>query len=183
MHPEPHDELRTATFRDLDAGTLYAILKLRADVFVVEQECAYGDLDGRDDEPGTRHLWFARDGEVRAYLRILDDGDAQRIGRVVTASPARGAGLASRLITAALAVIGNRPAVLDAQAHLVGFYARYGFAETGPEYVEDGIPHVPMAKAPTVGSADHMAKAPTVESADRQGSAVTSSATDRRRPV
>jgi ElaA protein len=147
MHPEPHDELRTATFRDLDAGTLYAILKLRSEVFVVEQECAYDDLDGRDDEPGTRHLWYERDGEIRAYLRILDDGDVQRIGRVVTARAARGAGLAGRLVAEALTVIGNRPSVLDAQAHLVRFYAKFGYQPTGPEYLEDGIPHVPMARA------------------------------------
>ena len=147
MHPEPHDELRTASFRDLDTTTLYAILKLRADVFVVEQECAYADPDGRDDEPGTRHLWFSRNGEIRAYVRILDDGDVQRIGRVVTAKNARGAGLAGRLIEEALTVIGNRPSVLNAQAHLAKFYARYGFVQTGPEFLEDGIPHVPMARA------------------------------------
>ncbi|MGK5678520.1 GNAT family N-acetyltransferase [Actinoplanes sp. URMC 104] len=148
MHPEPTDELRTATFRDLDTTSLYAILKLRADVFVVEQQCAYGDLDGRDDEPGTRHLWFTRDGEVRAYVRILNDGDVERIGRVVTAKTARGAGLAGRLMEEALTIIGNRPSVLDAQAYLVDFYARYGFRPTGPEFLEDGIPHVPMRREP-----------------------------------
>jgi ElaA protein len=146
MLPEPHDELRSATFRDLDTTTLYAILKLRADVFVVEQECVYLDHDGRDDEPGTRHVWFARDQEIRAYVRILDDGDEQRIGRVVTAKSARGAGLAGRLIEKALEIIGNRPSVMDAQAHLVNFYARYGFEPTGPEFLEDGIPHVPMRR-------------------------------------
>ena len=164
MHPEPIDELRTATFRDLDTTSLYAILKLRADVFVVEQQCAYGDLDGRDDEPGTRHLWFTRDGEVRAYVRILNDGDVERIGRVVTAKTARGAGLAGRLMEEALTIIGNRPSVLDAQAYLVDFYARYGFRPTGPEFLEDGIPHIPMRREP-------------------QGSAATSSLTERRRPV
>jgi ElaA protein len=146
VHPEPQDELRTASFRDLDTTTLYAILKLRGDVFVVEQNCVYGDLDGRDLEPGTRHVWVARGDEIRAYLRILADGDAERIGRVVTAPGARGAGLAGRLLTEALEVIGNRPSVLDAQAHLVGFYAKFGFEETGPEYLEDGIPHVPMVR-------------------------------------
>jgi len=144
VHPEPHDELRTASFRDLDTTTLYAILKLRADVFVVEQKCVYADLDGRDTEPGTRHLWVSHDGDIRAYLRILDDGEVERIGRVVTAPGARGAGLAARLVDAALTVIGNRPSVLDAQAHLVRFYARFGYQQTGPEYLEDGIPHVPM---------------------------------------
>ncbi|WP_229069244.1 GNAT family N-acetyltransferase [Actinoplanes sp. DH11] len=147
MQPEPHDQLRVASFRDLDTTTLYAILRLRADVFVVEQNCAYADLDGRDDEPGTRHLWFDRNGEVRAYLRILsDDNNTERIGRVVTAPTARGNGLAGKLLTEALTVIGNRPTVLDAQAHLAAFYARFGFEQTGPEFLEDGIPHIPMKR-------------------------------------
>jgi ElaA protein len=149
MHPEPHDELRTASFRDLDTTALYAILKLRSDVFVVEQKCYYADPDGRDIEPGTRHVWFERDGDIRAYLRILDDGTAQRIGRVVTAPAARGAGLAGRLVAEALTIIGHRAAVLEAQAHLAGFYAKFGFHPTGPEYLEDGIPHVPMLRAAT----------------------------------
>lgn len=136
-----------ASFPDLDTTTLYKILKLRSEVFVVEQECAYLDPDGRDIEPGTRHLWFARDREVRAYLRILDDHGVERIGRVVTAPDARGTGLAGRLVAEALTVIGNRPSVLDAQAHLAGFYAKYGFEQTGPEFLEDGIPHIPMARA------------------------------------
>jgi ElaA protein len=112
MHPEPHDELRVASFRDLDATALYAILKLRCDVFVVEQKCFYADLDGRDTEPGTRHVWLSRAGEIIAYLRILDDGDVERIGRVVTAPGARGAGHAGRLMAQALTVIGNRTSVL-----------------------------------------------------------------------
>ena len=166
MHPESQDELRTASFPDIEIGTLYAILKLRSEVFVVEQECVYLDLDGRDGEPGARHLWIERDGEIRAYLRILDDGAHQRIGRVVTAKAARGAGLAGRLIEEALTVVGNRAGALEAQAHLVGFYAKYGFQQTGPEYLEDGIPHIPMRRP-----------------APAQGSAATSSATERRRPV
>ena len=147
MHPEPRTEVRVASFRDLDTTTLYAILKLRCDVFVVEQKCFYADLDGRDTEPGTRHVWLARGDDVLAYLRILDDGDTERIGRVVTAPHARGAGHAGRLMEHALTVIGNRPSVLHAQAHLAGFYTRFGYAPTGPEYLEDGIPHLPMAKA------------------------------------
>jgi ElaA protein len=146
MHPEPHDELRVASFRDLDTTTLYEILKLRSEVFVVEQECAYLDPDGRDAEPGTRHIWFARGKKVRAYLRILSDHGVERIGRVVTAPDARGAGLAGRLITEAITVIGNRPSVLHAQAHLADFYGRFGYVINGPEYLEDGIPHVPMIR-------------------------------------
>ncbi|GID67380.1 ElaA protein [Actinoplanes cyaneus] len=146
MHPEQHDEFRAASFRDLTAATLYDILRLRSDVFVVEQECVYPDLDGRDTEPGTRHLWFSRDREIRAYLRILDDHGTERIGRVVTAKSARGSGLAGRLLGHALEIIGHRPAVLDAQSYLVGFYGKFGFEVSGPEFVEDGIPHTPMTR-------------------------------------
>ena len=147
MHPEPQDELRSARFADLDTTTLYGILRLRSEVFVVEQNCVYPDLDGRDDEPGTRHVWFERAGELRAYLRILDDGETPRIGRVVTDPKARGLGLAGRLVAEALTIIGDRPSTLEAQAHLAAFYGRYGFEQTGPEYVEDGIPHIPMRRA------------------------------------
>jgi ElaA protein len=147
MHPEPTDEVRVASFRDLDTTTLYAILKLRVDVFVVEQKCPYADLDGRDAEPGTRHVWLSRGDEIRGYLRILDDGDVERIGRVVVAPPARGAGHAATLMDAALTIIGNRPSVLASQAYLAGFYTRYGYQRTGPEYLDDGVPHVPMFRA------------------------------------
>jgi ElaA protein len=147
MHPEPVDEVRVASFRDLDTTTLYAILKLRADVFVVEQKCLYGDLDGRDTEAGTRHVWLAHGDEIRAYLRIVDDGDAERIGRVVVAPGARGAGLAARLMDEALTIIGNRPSVLAAQSYLVRFYEKYGYQHSGPEYSDDGVPHVPMVRA------------------------------------
>ena len=142
-------DLRIAAFTELDAGTLYAILKLRCDVFVVEQECAYPELDGRDTEPGTRHLWLMDGREILAYLRILDNGGIPRVGRVVTAPQARGAGLAGRLVQHALTVIGDRPSTLQAQAHLVGFYGKYGYEQNGPEYLEDGISHVPMLRAAT----------------------------------
>ncbi|RZU49577.1 ElaA protein [Krasilnikovia cinnamomea] len=140
-------QARLAHFRDLDVTTLYAILRLRTDVFVVEQKCAYGDLDGRDTEPATRHVWFADGDDIRAYLRILDDDGVARIGRVVVAPAARGTGVAGELMTQALTIIGDRPSVLEAQAHLVGFYAKFGYQQTGPEYLEDGIPHIPMRRA------------------------------------
>lgn len=140
-------ELSVAGFADLDPRTLYDLLRLRVDVFVVEQACAYPELDGRDTEPGTRHLWLADGGPPTAYLRVLSEPDGvARIGRVVVTPAARGAGAAGRLMSAALAEVGDRPAVLDAQAHLVALYERHGFAVAGPEYVEDGIPHVPMAR-------------------------------------
>ncbi|MFG3704875.1 GNAT family N-acetyltransferase [Micromonospora sp. NPDC047670] len=145
--PPQHLAIRIARFADLDARTFHDLLRLRIDVFVVEQACPYPELDGRDVEPGTRHLWLDDDGAPVAYLRILDDpGGLARIGRVVVAPRARGGGHAGRLMTAALEVVGGRPCVLEAQSHLVDFYARHGFAVSGPDYVEDGIPHTPMRR-------------------------------------
>ena len=82
--------LRRARFADLTPFEVYALCRLRVDVFVVEQECAYPELDGRDVEPATEHLWFASDGEVLSSIRVLDDGATRAIGRVETASLARG---------------------------------------------------------------------------------------------
>jgi ElaA protein len=154
--------LRAAPFAELDAATLYGLIRLRIDVFVVEQCCPYPELDGRDTEPATTHLWLEPDqatgpdqapGPVPvpgAYLRILQEPDgAARIGRVCTATPLRGQGLAARLVGEALQRLGGRPCVLAAQAHLTGFYGRLGFGVTGPEFIEDGIVHVPMRLAPS----------------------------------
>jgi ElaA protein len=157
--PNPYDgrvpetvTLRVAAFAELEAATLYELLRLRVDVFVAEQRCAYPDLDGRDTEPATRHLWLERRGAPVAYLRMLaEPGGVARIGRVVVARDARGAGLARRMIADALARIGDRDCILDAQSHLAGFYQQLGFAPTGPEFLEDGIPHIPMRR-PASGS-------------------------------
>jgi ElaA protein len=148
-------ELHVARFADLDTVTLYAILRLRSDVFVVEQECAYSDVDGRDAEPGTRHLWLAASDvaattatKLVAYLRILDDPDgAARIGRVCVARDARRAGHAATLMAAALDLIGDgRDAVLDAQTYATRLYADAGFVRDGEEFLDDGIMHVPMRR-------------------------------------
>ncbi|MET8064684.1 GNAT family N-acetyltransferase, partial [Micromonospora sp. NPDC005313] len=99
-------ESHLASFADLDARTFHDLLRLRVDVFVVEQSCPYPELDGRDVEPGTRHLWLSSDGAVVAYLRILADPDGvARIGRVVVARGARGAGVAGALMTTARASV------------------------------------------------------------------------------
>ncbi len=130
--------IRSATFEELDARTLYAVLRLRAEVFVVEQACAYLDPDGRDLDAG--HVWMEEDGEVVAYLRIID---GHHIGRVVTMPAARGDGRAATLIRRALE-LALRPVHLNAQSQLVGWYERFGFVRDGEEFVEDGIPHAPM---------------------------------------
>ncbi|HTW17427.1 MAG TPA: GNAT family N-acetyltransferase [Nocardioides sp.] len=140
-------DIRTLNFDELDARTAYDVWRLRQDVFVVEQECAYPDLDGRDTEPGTRHLVGRLDGAVAGYVRVLDaDGEEPRVGRVVLARAARGRGLADPLMRTALEVVGARPSVLDAQAPLAGWYAGFGYVADGPEFLEDGIPHLRMVR-------------------------------------
>jgi ElaA protein len=139
--------IRSAHVRDLDAVTLHEIMRLRQDVFVVEQECAYADLDGRDLEDGALQVW-AEDGAgaVVATLRVLREADgAVRVGRVATARSVRGRGLAAALLGAALELT-TGPVVLDAQTHLAGWYASLGFVRDGDEFVEDGIPHLPMRR-------------------------------------
>ena len=133
---------------DLAPATLYALLRLRVDVFVVEQQCCYPELDGRDLEPGTEHRWIEDAAGPVAYLRVLADKDERRIGRVCTRADARGAGHAARLVGEAVEGHAGDPISLDAQAYLVRFYAGFGFAATGPEFLDDGIPHVPMTRPP-----------------------------------
>jgi ElaA protein len=128
----------------LSARQLYDLLRLRAEVFVVEQDCPYLDLDGADLDPTTRHLWIEGPaGEPLATARVIEEPGLWRLGRVVTRAEARGAGLAARLVEHALATTG-RPVLLSAQSHLAGWYADFGFVVDGPEFLEDGIPHTPM---------------------------------------
>ncbi|MFT3662080.1 MAG: GNAT family N-acetyltransferase [Gordonia sp. (in: high G+C Gram-positive bacteria)] len=143
--------IHRAATADLDPATLYAILRLRVDVFVVEQDCAYPELDGRDLEPATRQFWCTDDsGAVVATARLLHDelpgGSVCRVGRLCAAQAVRGTGITTRLMAAMLDEIGERPSVLDAQSHLTGMYERFGYAVDGPEFVEDGIPHTPMRR-------------------------------------
>jgi len=140
--------LRTARFAELTPFEVYDLCRLRVDVFVVEQECPYPELDGRDVEPATVHLWFESGGEIAATIRVLDDGASRAIGRVATAAGFRGQGLAARLMDEGIALCGDAPITLGAQAHLEGWYERFGFRRSGPGYVEDGIPHVPMRREP-----------------------------------
>lgn len=136
---------------DLDAPTLYALLRLRVDVFVVEQACAYGELDGRDLEPRARHYWLAGRGDpepVLGTIRLLKEpSGGYRIGRLCTARDARGRGLGRRLLEAALAEVGDGECVLDSQDHLAGFYRGYGFEPTGSAYDWDGVAHLPMRRS------------------------------------
>jgi len=143
-------DVRVAAFAELPADTAYRLWALRSEVFIVEQDCPYLDLDGRDAEPSTRHLWVERGGEPVATLRLLDEGAHLRIGRVATRAAHRGAGLAAALVEAALALAGERAVVLDAQSHLVDWYTGFGFEPSGRGCVGDGIPHTPMRRAGNV---------------------------------
>jgi ElaA protein len=135
-------------FDSLDARTAYDVWRLRQDVFVVEQQCAYADLDGRDLEPGTRHVLLRDGDDLLGCARVLDDSvggeSVWRIGRVTLVDAARGRGLADPLMHTALEVSKGRDVVLDAQSPLAGWYATFGFEVDGPEFLEDGIAHLPM---------------------------------------
>lgn len=139
---------------DLGKEQLYALLKLRSDVFVVEQKCAYPDLDGQDLEGDTYHLMGWEDDQLMAYLRLLDpesQGGDVVIGRVVIAEQARGKGLGHTLMEQALKQAQRHwpetPIYLSAQAHLQAYYGRYGFNVAGEQYLEDGIPHIGMRRS------------------------------------
>lgn len=155
MHDAPaalHWQARR--FHELDLDSLYALLKLRAEVFVVEQNCVYLDPDGKDRHPEAVHLLgVAEDGALAAYLRILPAGLSYpqvSFGRVLTAPDYRGKGLGGPLLEVALAEIEARwpgaDVQIGAQAHLQAFYGRYGFAPSSEPYVEDGIPHVDLLR-------------------------------------
>jgi len=140
--------VREASFADLPARVLYDILRLRIDVFVVEQACVFGDLDGRDLEATARHLWLedpaTPDRPIAGYVRLLQNPDGStEIGRVVTPLAHRGTGTGHRLMAEAIARI-DGPMYLKAQSRKASFYASFGFAVCGEEFLEDDIPHVPM---------------------------------------
>ena len=142
--------------RELDTATLYALLALRTQVFVVEQNCPYLETDGQDLIGDTCHLLARDESGLVGYLRLLDpqrmNGEVV-IGRVLTAKRARGSGLGHRLMERGLVECGQRwpgvPVYLSAQAHLQGYYGRYGFVAVTEVYLEDGIPHIGMRRAAT----------------------------------
>lgn len=138
-------------FAELDALTLYQLLKLRVDIFVVEQSCPYPELDNKDLAPDALHLLGWRDDALVAYARILPPGVSYTeasIGRVAVAEAARGGGNARQLmaqaIEAALAQWPDAGIRIGAQQYLEGFYGSLGFAAVSEVYLEDGIPHLDM---------------------------------------
>ncbi len=144
-------KLQIKTFEELSKRELYEILKLRCAVFVVEQNCPYQDIDGRDDFEGV-HVFLEEDGEVLAYLRAYyPEGEQEqlRIGRVISAK--RGIGLGAKVVEAGIRCakeqLHAKRIYIEAQCYAVGFYEKFGFAICGEEFLEDGIPHVGMMLA------------------------------------
>lgn len=139
------------TFDEFTVTELYSILKARIDVFVIEQNCPYPDLDNYDQK--AVHIWAEEKGEVLAYCRIFNKGikyDETSIGRVLTTEKARGKSLGKLLIQYAVETIENRFRTseirISAQDYLLRFYSGFGFEDTGNKYLEDDIPHTEMIR-------------------------------------
>lgn len=140
---------KTYRFDDFTARELYSVLKLRVDVFVVEQNCPYPELDNLDQQ--SIHLLYIENGEVLAYARLVPAGakyELPSIGRVIVREDARGRGLAKQLLERSIDyIVGEwQPEAiqLQGQVYLQEFYQSFGFQAISDSYDEDGIPHVDM---------------------------------------
>ncbi|GLS83453.1 GNAT family N-acetyltransferase [Paraferrimonas haliotis] len=140
------------SFDELSVAQLYQVMQLRSRVFVVEQDCVYNDLDGKDTQVGVVHLLgFGDDGQLHAYLRALPHGVSYpqvSIGRIVVDPSMRGLELGKNLILQGIELCQtqwpHQDIKIGAQAHLKALYGAFGFEVDSPEYLEDGIPHVDM---------------------------------------
>ncbi len=139
-------------FKDLTLEQLYAILRLRIEVFIVEQHCPFQDADNKDDK--SYHLTGWKDNMLAAYSRLLPAGVSYKepsIGRVVTSPLARGKGIGNELmqrsVEACYSLFGKTTIRIGAQLYLKKFYESHGFRQAGPIYDEDGIDHIEMILA------------------------------------
>lgn len=132
--------------QDMTAVQMQKILQLRVTVFVAEQKIICEEIDDLDRAPTTQHLWLEADGTVVSVLRLLLDGPVVRIGRVATAAAHRRRGHSEALMRQALdqAASTGRPVEIHAQAYLENWYGKFGFERTGPNFLEEGLDHVPM---------------------------------------
>jgi len=141
-------------FQELDGLTLYRILQLRVDVFVVEQNCPYPELDGKDLAPDTIHLFLPKDDKILAYGRILAPGisypDHPSLGRICVAQGARQLALGKELVKRSIELAEqhwpDRAIRISAQCYLQRFYESFGFVACGEPYLEDNIPHIEMLR-------------------------------------
>lgn len=136
-------------FEELKVEEIYQILKIRNEVFIVEQQCAYQDCDGKDEN--SYHLYLQDNGEIIAYLRILKKGvsyDEISIGRVLVHKNYRGKGISREMMLKAINFIelnlNEKEIKIQAQSYLVNFYRSLRFKEASNEYLEDNIPHIDM---------------------------------------
>lgn len=143
---------------EFSARELYALLKMRVDVFVVEQKCPYPELDGKDAE--ALHLRLHSGDDLIASARILlpsQAADPVKIGRVLVSPDHRGKRLGDALMREAIAVCEQQfpthAIALSAQSHLQLFYQSFGFSTSSEEYLEDGIPHIDMVRPVLIGRA------------------------------
>lgn len=144
--------IHVAALDDLAPRQLYAILQLRVEVFSVEQDCPYQDLDGQDGAAGALLLWQqdpANPARCASTIRLLEDGEDRIIGRVVTAPEFRGRGLSAQLVRRGLELAAGRAVRISAQAHLQRWYEQFGFVRHGETYLEDDIPHCAMRREST----------------------------------
>lgn len=146
------DKFLWRQFGELTVAELYALLRLRSEVFVVEQRCIYLDVDGKDEE--SRHLLACRAGILLGYLRLRPPDrtcEFPRIGRVVVDPNARGQRIGYRLIAEAIEearrLFGPVPIMVSAQSHLEDFYRRFGFIRSSADYADDGIVHCDMVRS------------------------------------
>lgn len=149
--PDLSITIKCVPFYELSHDELYAILALRQEVFIVEQNCPFLDADGKD-QIALHLMIFDKDQHLVAYTRLFDKDiyyeGYTSIGRVVTSPKARGGGLGRILmeksIEKVLDLFGQAPVKIGAQKYLEKFYQSLGFAPTGDDYIEDGIPHTYM---------------------------------------
>ncbi len=142
-----------APFSDLSAAQLYAILKVRSEVFVLEQNCVYQDIDGLDLT--CLHLvGWTDDQQVAAYLRVVPPGlkyEEVSLGRVVSSNAVRGTGIGKQLLAHGMKLIEKnypgKPVRIQAQSYLENFYQSFGFVTVSDVLMEDGIPHFMMLKS------------------------------------
>ena len=141
----------TKTFSELDTEDLYQILRLRSEVFVVEQDCVYQDIDNKDQN--AIHLYYKENNEILAYTRIFKAGNYYEnpcIGRVVVSKKNRGNDLGKKIMIDSMGYIKQNikgeKIELSAQKYLDKFYKDLGFYKIGEDYLEDGIPHQRMIK-------------------------------------
>ena len=134
-------------FHELTPDELYRIMKLRVDVFVVEQKCPYAELDNLDQ--AAMHVWLEDEGRIMAYLRVMDKGaesDCVSLGRVVSAKRrcGLGTGILQKGIQVAQEVYGAEAIYLEAQTYARGLYEKLGFRQISDEFMLDGISHIKM---------------------------------------